>query len=111
MTHIYFNFLKNSLHAIARARKGEIEIWLVPGARYNEVHFKDTGSGISALVLPQIFTRFYSWSDSDEGEAGTGVGLAFCKSVVGNFGGSISCRSILGEFTEFVIKLPNKVIP
>lgn len=111
MTHIYFNFLKNSLHAIARARKGEIEIWLVPGARYNEVHFKDTGSGISALVLPQIFTRFYSWSDSDEGEAGTGVGLAFCKSVVGNFGGSISCRSILGEFTEFIIKLPNKVIP
>lgn len=111
MIHIYFNFIKNSLHAIARARKGEIEIRLVPGARYNEVHFRDTGSGISALVLPRIFTRFYSWSDSSEGEAGTGVGLAFCKSVIDNFGGSVFCRSILGEFTEFVIMLPSKKIP
>ncbi len=111
MIHIYFNFLKNSLHAIARARKGDIEIWLVRGAHYNEVHFKDTGSGISALVMPQIFNRFYSWSDSSEGEAGTGVGLAFCKSVIDNFGGSVSCRSILGEFTEFVIILPKKAIP
>lgn len=108
MIHVFFNFLKNALQAVGRARKGDIEIRLVPGHAHNEVHFRDSGPGIPATVLARIFTRFYSWSDSSEGEAGTGVGLAFCKSVVESFGGTISCRSTVGEFTEFVIAFPTK---
>jgi signal transduction histidine kinase len=107
MIHLLFNFLKNALQAIARARKGDIQIWLVPGKHHNEVHFRDSGLGIPATVMPRIFTRFYSWSGSTEGDVGTGVGLAFCKSVVECFGGTITCRSILNESTEFVVALPN----
>ncbi len=108
MIHVFFNFLKNALHSLARARKGKIEIWLVHGADNNSVHFKDSGLGIPATVLPRIFTRFFSWSDSSEGEPGTGVGLAFCKSVVESFSGTISCRSEIGKFTEFIITIPTR---
>lgn len=108
MIHVFFNFLKNALHSLARARKGNIEIWLVPGTDNNSVHFKDTGLGIPATVLPQIFSRFFSWSDSSEGEPGTGVGLAFCKSVIESFDATISCRSEIGKFTEFVVTFPTK---
>ncbi len=104
--HLLFNFLKNALHAIARARKGAIDIWLVTHPSQNEMHFRDSGPGIPATVLPRVFTRFYSWSGSAESEVGTGVGLAFCKSVVECFGGSITCRSELNNFTEFVVVLP-----
>ncbi len=104
--HVFFNFLKNAIHAIARARRGTIAIWLVTRENFNEVHFRDSGPGIPITVLPQVFSRFFSWSGSEENDVGTGVGLAFCKSVVECFGGHIVCHSELNEFTEFVIVLP-----
>lgn len=111
MVHVFFNLLKNSLHAIARARRGTITIWVVLGETQNQVNFRDTGPGIPPTVLPRIFKRFYTWSQSSEGEPGTGVGLAFCKSVVEGFGGTLVCRSTLGEFTEFTMSFPKKGNP
>ena len=73
---------KNAFRAIARAHKGDIKIWLVRGDKFNELHFRDTGTGIPANVLPRIFQRFYSWSKDSNVEQGTGVGLAFCKTEI-----------------------------
>lgn len=106
MIHVLFNLIKNALHAIAKAGKGNIQIWLTPGDGHNAVHFRDTGSGIPSNVMPHIFERFYSWSKDDKNEPGTGIGLAFCKTIVESFGGQIACHSVLGEYTEFIISLP-----
>jgi signal transduction histidine kinase len=106
MTHVLFNLLKNAFRAIAKARKGEIKIWLVNGEKGNELHFLDTGMGIPANVLPRIFQRFYSWSRDSNVEQGTGVGLAFCKTVIEGFGGQIHCNSVMDKYTEFVMVFP-----
>jgi signal transduction histidine kinase len=106
MMHVLFNMFKNAFRSIAKAQKGEVTIWLVRGQKANELHFRDTGTGIPANVLPRIFQRFYSgWQDSDV-ERGTGVGLAFCKTVIEGFGGQIQCHSILDQYTEFVVSFP-----
>jgi len=47
----------------------------------------DTGSGISAGILPDIFER--GISDSN----GTGMGLAICKNIVEAHGGTITIHS------------------
>lgn len=102
MVHVLFNLIKNALFYINVARKGEIKIWLEQKRKYNELHIQDTGKGVPKDILPKLFTLFFTTSEN-----GTGLGLAFCKMVMVNFGGNISCKSQEGVFTEFVLKFPN----
>jgi len=63
---------------------------------------EDTGAGIPAEELPQIFDRFYKSKDS----RGTGLGLAIAKSLVRAHGGEISAHSAPGEGTTIRFTLP-----
>jgi two-component system CAI-1 autoinducer sensor kinase/phosphatase CqsS len=78
---------------------------LCPGATSNTLIFRDTGSGIPAGVLPHVFERFYS-GGGDDAVLGSGIGLAFCKDVMLDFGGTITCRSEHGSWTEFELSFP-----
>jgi len=106
MVHVFFNLIKNALRHIAKAGKGEIHIQLEQRPEGGKLIFRDSGQGIPAHVLPHIFTRFYSWSLGHDDGSGAGVGLAYCHSVMQAFGGGISCQSILGEYSEFVLTFP-----
>ncbi len=99
--HILFNLFKNALHHLKAAQKGKITIWLESGKKHNFLHFKDTGPGIPTEIMPHIFDVFYSKTAH-----GTGVGLALCKMIMTEFGGKISCDSILGEYTHFTLEFP-----
>jgi signal transduction histidine kinase len=101
MIHVFFNLLKNALYHIKAARKGHIDIWFEQEKKANNLHFKDTGSGIPAKYMSHLFTQFFTKS-----HRGTGLGLTFCKLVMESFGGSIICRSVEGEYTEFVLSFP-----
>ncbi|MCK4869479.1 MAG: PAS domain-containing sensor histidine kinase [Gammaproteobacteria bacterium] len=101
ISHILFNLIRNALHFIAKADKGEISICTKRGKQFNELHFKDTGAGISAEDLPHIFDHFFS-----KRKNGTGIGLSFCNMVMQNLGGEIRCFSKEGEYTEFVLYFP-----
>lgn len=101
LNHMMFNLLKNALHFIVTAERGEIFIWLQCTDTMNELHFKDTGEGIATNIMPQIFDRFFTTTMT-----GTGVGLSFCKMVMKKFGGDIYCRSTEGKFTEFILVFP-----
>jgi signal transduction histidine kinase len=106
MKHVLFNLFKNALYAIASSGKGEIFITIEPGQntrskKTNQLIFKDTGPGIPPENLRHIFDRFYT-----KKEHGTGIGLAFCQSVIQSFGGEITCTSQPGDHTTFVISFP-----
>ncbi|NJB81646.1 hybrid sensor histidine kinase/response regulator transcription factor [Wenyingzhuangia aestuarii] len=71
------------------------------------VSFKDTGKGISAEDLPNIFDRFYqSQRMTKEYIGGSGIGLAFSKRLVEMHYGYINAESELGKGTEIHLKLP-----
>ncbi len=69
--------------------------------------FKDTGSGIPADQLTNIFDRFYQVDGSvtRKGE-GTGIGLSLVREYILLMGGEISVKSKVGVETEFTILLP-----
>lgn len=104
LEHLLFNLFKNSLYFIEAAGKGEIYIWLKRGEAENIVYFKDTGKGIPPDMLERIFDRFIG-----SRHHGTGVGLAFCKEVMSEHHGKISCESVVGEYALFTLAFP--VVP
>lgn len=106
MVHIIFNLLKNALRHIAKAGKGDIVIRSQTSTAGNCLIFLDTGTGIRKELLPHVFSRFYTSSDSGDRILGAGIGLAFCRDVMSSFGGSIECRSTENEFTEFRLYFP-----
>jgi two-component system CAI-1 autoinducer sensor kinase/phosphatase CqsS len=106
LTHVIFNLLRNALHHTGRAGKGEIDIHVERHGDTGRIRVRDTGPGIPPEVLPRIFNRFYSYSEDRSGVAGLGIGLAFSREAVERMGGTITCRSRWGEFTEFLITLP-----
>lgn len=75
----------------------------------NEIIFEitDTGCGISAEDLPNVFERFYR-SDTSRSEAsgGFGLGLAIAKTTIDVLGGVIDVRSTVGEGSIFTVRLP-----
>lgn len=101
VTHILFNFIKNSLHYIAEAGKGNIFIWLEENSAYNTLYFKDTSKGISEDILPNIFKQFFSKTYH-----GAGIGLSYCKAAVEKLGGQITCDSVYGDYTLFKLTFP-----
>jgi signal transduction histidine kinase len=63
----------------------------------------DTGSGITPEVLPRIFEEFFSLKSTGRG---TGMGLPFCRRVMTELGGEITCGSVLGEYTRVELRFP-----
>ncbi|GAB4393735.1 MAG: hypothetical protein Tsb005_13300 [Gammaproteobacteria bacterium] len=101
VVQILFNLTKNALYYIKAANKGSIKIATQLSDRNNYLHFRDTGTGISNEILPYVFDRFFS-----DTPCSVGLGLTFCKLVMKNLGGNITCNSVEGEFTEFVLSFP-----
>jgi signal transduction histidine kinase len=106
--HLIYNLMKNAIYFVRKANKGEIFIEAIAGKStdqnpnpMNYLYFKDTGPGIPEENLQHLFKAFFSRSQN-----GTGVGLSLCKSIMNEFGGNISCESVEGEFTKFVMEFP-----
>ncbi|MEV4901635.1 ATP-binding protein [Citricoccus sp. NPDC055426] len=67
----------------------------------------DTGEGIGAEHLPQIFERFYRGDTArDRDHGGSGIGLAIARALVEAHGGTLSAVSGSGRGAVFTIDLP-----
>lgn len=68
---------------------------------------KDQGKGIPTDKLEIIFNRFQQVNGADSREqGGAGLGLAICKNIVQQHGGSIWAESALGQGSTFSFTLP-----
>ena len=76
------------------------------GFAYFEITVKDTGIGMSEEYQRHLFEAFErERSATVSGIQGTGLGLAISKQLTDLMGGSLTCKSKLGEGTEFLLKL------
>jgi signal transduction histidine kinase/AmiR/NasT family two-component response regulator len=66
---------------------------------------KDTGEGLTADQLTQLFQPFNRLGQEGNAEKGTGIGLVVCKRLVELMGGTIEVVSAVGEGSVFSIEL------
>lgn len=98
---VLFNLLKNALYYLPLHPEASITV-SVEAAPVHRIVVRDTGPGIAAERLPELFEEFHSFGKSE----GTGLGLAFCRRAMRAFGGDIRCDSELGRYTEFTLNFP-----
>lgn len=68
---------------------------------------QDFGSGISLVSLPHVFERFFREDTSRSRETGgAGLGLAICRSIAENAGGTIEIQSVKGKGTTVTVSFP-----
>lgn len=71
------------------------------------VSVRDTGAGIPADKLPQIFDKFTQADGSISRRfGGSGLGLAITKHLIELFQGTFSVSSKVGTGSEFLVRLP-----
>jgi len=97
------SILDNLLSNAIRYTPDEGEILLAAEEIKDFVQFtvRDTGRGIEAERLSNIFDRFNPFSES-----GSGLGLALVRRLVESLGGQIAVESRLGAGTTFRFTLP-----
>ncbi len=80
----------------ARTRRGQVEIRVT-----------DDGSGITDTERERIFERFYRVDQArSRNTGGTGLGLSIVKHIAANHGGNVHVRSIPGEGSTFMLRIP-----
>jgi two-component system phosphate regulon sensor histidine kinase PhoR len=102
---IWTNLLSNAIKYTPDGGKIDIAIGVDNGFVKGDV--QDSGIGISAESLPNIFEEFFR---TDEAKAmttrGTGLGLSITKYLTETYGGTIEVQSELGTGSTFTFRLP-----
>jgi two-component system sensor histidine kinase VicK len=85
ITQVISNLLNNAIKFTKEEEEGTVSIGAEKkGDQEVVVRIKDTGIGIDPEILPRLFTKFATKS-----QAGTGLGLFICKSIIEAHGGKI----------------------
>lgn len=104
---VIYNLVENAIKFVNEG--GVISFSFNEMDKYCYVSVKNTGDGLENDELPQVFDRFYK-ADSSRGKdtTGLGLGLSISRKIVHLHNGQIIVKSVKGEYTEFIIKIPVK---
>ncbi|MBD2212531.1 response regulator [Nostoc linckia FACHB-104] len=116
LNQVFMNIIANAIDALdeynqqrsfaeIQQQPSRIEIrTTMIGKERVAIHIADNGPGMSEEVKAKLFEPFFTTKSSGKG---TGLGLSISHQIiVEKHGGSLSCQSVPGQGTEFVIQIP-----
>jgi PAS domain S-box-containing protein len=96
---VFLNLMRNAFEAMESG--GTITLSAESDQEDVEVHFADTGSGISEADLKKIFDPFFTTKEN-----GTGLGLSVCYGIIQAHNGDLKYTSQVGRGTTARVILP-----
>lgn len=104
LAQVLSNVMGNAVYAL-RSAKGEKKVAIVAKERDGgvEISVRDTGEGMSPELLEKVRTQRVTTKPASEG---TGLGVAICRELVQNAGGTFEMKSALGEGTTVTVWIP-----
>ncbi len=104
---VLLNLIINARQAMVNGGRLLISVRSNKESGFSEIAVRDTGNGIAAEHLRKIFDPFFSTKQADEqGQGGSGLGLALCREIIEAHRGRIRVESTIGVGTQFTLKLP-----
>ncbi len=101
---VLLNLLLNAVQAIEKVGVVNVEIGSREG--YATIAVTDSGRGIAAQNLRNIFRPFYTTKGD-----GTGLGLSLAHRIVEDHHGRIEVTSVVGKGSKFEVLLPFQMPP
>jgi signal transduction histidine kinase len=104
VNQILINLVGN---ALKYTEQGSVHVQLKASPGEVEISVSDTGPGVPADRLEEIFEPFVQLDQSNtRTRGGTGLGLAICRRLARLLGGEVSVVSQPGEGSTFTCRLP-----
>jgi len=106
LRQVLHNLLANALRHTEAG--GNVTIQVANAQGSVTLAIQDTGEGMEADQLRQVFDRFYRTDPSRSRESGgSGLGLAIVKAIVEAYGGKVGVTSAgIGQGSTFTVTLP-----
>jgi two-component system, OmpR family, sensor histidine kinase KdpD len=103
MLQVFTNLLENVVKHTPPGTRAIITA--VPEAQFVRVTIDDTGPGLPAGDLEQLFAKFHRGRD-ESSAGGAGLGLSICRAIVTAHGGQIAASQRPGGGARFSFTLP-----
>ena len=105
LKQILINLLSNAIKY--NRKSGTVEVMCTArGMQGLRISIKDSGAGLSAEQVGQLFQPFNRLGQEKGAEEGTGIGLVVVKRLVELMGGVVGVESIVGVGSVFWFELP-----
>ncbi|MDL1897534.1 sensor histidine kinase, partial [Anaerolineae bacterium CFX7] len=105
LKQVLLNLVDNAIKYTPQG--GQVTLGLTKDDAWVQIFVRDTGIGIAADHIPNLFDRFYRVDKARSRDAGgTGLGLAIAKSVIDAHNGKIQVESNVGQGSTFTVWLP-----
>lgn len=108
INEVLLNIIINAVHAIEASHgkeMGDIKIKTFSDEKFINCIIEDDGTGIPQEIISKIFDPFFTTKPIGKG---TGLGLNISYNIIVNkHNGHLLVESKSGEYTRFIIKLPN----
>ena len=101
MMQVFVNVLTNAVDAAPEGSDLALSSWRLPAGAGWRCRLHNDGAPIAPDLLPRVFDLFFSTK-----AGGAGVGLALCRRIVEEHGGTIALESTADSGTAVTISLP-----